>query len=47
MKHISEESTEQDVFNLSLNSIKKMLAINVLTAKTDGYRLKEYVQCVQ
>jgi len=45
--HLSEEMTEQDVFTLSLSNIKKVIAIAVLIAKKDGYRLDEYIMTLQ
>ena len=47
MQHISEDATtKSDVFNLSLINIKKMLAISLLNAKNDGYRLNEFIDAL-
>ena len=47
MKHISDQVVESNLFNLSLNNIKKAIAICLLNKKTDGYILKEFILALE
>ena len=47
MKYLADSEDNEDVFRLSVVKIKKALALSILNAKKDGYRLKEFVATLE